>query len=112
MSLNEALSRTLLLMRTDLDASVPNRALVDALTSVRVVLHAGADAMATHSGQTALVTAALTMARSGQEVWIDGADVDTIGAQPPLEPGSLIDAIGGPGPAARLLDRPRSPAEY
>lgn len=93
MSLNEALSRTLLLMRTDLDASVPDGALVDALTSVRVVLHAGADAMATHSGQTALVTAALTMARSGHEVWIDGADVDTIGAQPPLEPGSLIDAI-------------------
>jgi hypothetical protein len=37
------------------------------------------------------------MARSGHEIWIDGADVDTIGAQPPLEPGSLIDAIVAAG---------------
>lgn len=93
MSITDALSRTLLLMRTDLAPSVPDHELVEALTSVRVVLHAGADALATRSGQSALVTAALTMSRSGHEVWIDAEDVETIGPQPPLEPGMLIASI-------------------
>lgn len=97
MSLNDALSRTLLLMRTDLIPSVTDDELVGTLTSVRVVLHAGADALATRSGQSAVVTAALTMARSGHEVWIDGEDVDTIGPQPPLEPGNLITSTVAAG---------------
>lgn len=97
MTLNEALSRTLLLMRTDLDTSTPEAELLDALTSVRVVVHVGPDAMATRSGQTAIVTAALTMARSGHSVWVDGADVAMIGHQPPLAGGNLIEALVATG---------------
>lgn len=93
MSLTDALSRTLLLMRTDLDAGVGDEELLEALTSVRVVLRAGPDALATHSGQSALVAAALTMARSGHEIWVDGEDCAMIGAQPPLGEGSLLDAL-------------------
>ena len=97
MSLTDALSRTLLLMRTDLDAPVEDTDLLEALTSVRVAVHCGADAVATHSGQSAIVTAALTMARSGHEVWVGGADAAMIGPQPPLGGGSLIDALVATG---------------
>lgn len=97
MSITDALSRTLLLMRTDLGPSVSDDELLDAMTSVRVALCAGTNALATHSGQTALVTAALTMARSGHEVWIDAPDVDTVGAQSPLARGALIDQIVATG---------------
>lgn len=97
MSLSDALSRTLLLMRGDLDSGVEDAQLLDALTSVRVVLNAGADALATHSGQTALVSAALTMARSGHEVWIAAEEVAMLGAQPPLNQGPLLQALADAG---------------
>lgn len=112
MSLTDALSRTLLLMRTDLDAAVEDTDLVEALTSIQVVLHCGADALASHSGQSAIVTAALTMARSGHDVWVDGADVAIIGPQPPLGGGSLIDALVATGDdllPGRLINRGAPP---
>jgi hypothetical protein len=93
MSLAEALSRTLLLMRSDLVADIGDDVLIAALTSVRVVLHAGDDALATHSGQTALVTAALTIARSGHEVWVDAAETARIGPQPPLDHPELLAGL-------------------
>lgn len=97
MSLSDALSRTLLLMRSDLDPSVEDAQLVDALTSVRVVLHASGDALETHSGQTALVTTALTMARSGHEVWVAANEVAMLGPQPPLVQGPLLRALAEAG---------------
>lgn len=105
MTLIVVLSRTLLLMRTDLDASVSDAELAAALTSIKVVLHAGWDAMVTHSGQSALVTAALTLARSGHEVWVDGEEVDAIGPQPPLARGPLLAALRAVGDDL-LPDRP------
>lgn len=93
MTIEDALSRTILLMRTDLRPEVSDAHLLDALLGVVVVIRAGRDTVATHSGQSALVAAALTMARSGHEVWIDGPDVPMIGAQPPLAFGKLVGAL-------------------
>ena len=97
MSLLESLSRTLLLMRTDLVAEVSDTELLDALTNVTVVLHADAAALATNSGQTALVTAALTMARSGHEVWVDAEEVEMLGPQLPLFGTTLLHALAEAG---------------
>lgn len=93
MSCADALSRTLLLMRSDLDPLVTEDQLLAALNSVKVLLCADAATLATHSGQSALVTAALTMARSGHEVWIEATEVNRIGAQPPLTGASLLAGI-------------------
>jgi len=108
MTLHEALGRTLLLMRTDLNPGVRDQALLEALVSTRVVIRAGADVSATRSGQAAIVTAATLMARSGHEVWVDAHEAPLAGAQPPLPPGGLLAglvAVGDdllPGRAIRV----------
>ena len=95
--LDDALSRTALLTRADLKPETPDSAILDALTGVRVVVEGGADVLRTHSGQTAMVTAALTMARSGHEVWIDAPEVDILGPQPPLTGSSLLAGLSEVG---------------
>lgn len=97
MTIAEALNRTTLLMRTDLDPETNDALLVEALTTTTVVLIAGADTLASHSGQSAFVTAALLMARCGHKVWLDAPDVDLVGAQPPLRRGHLIGELGRVG---------------
>lgn len=97
MTIAEALNRTMLLMRTDLDPEIDEAVLVEALTTTTVVLIAGADTLASHSGQSAFVTAALLMARCGHDVWLDAPDVDLVGAQPPLGRGRLIGELGRVG---------------
>ncbi|TPG55052.1 hypothetical protein EAH76_10795 [Sphingomonas glacialis] len=87
------MSRTLLLMRNDLVPEVDDTALLEALTTTRVALSAGPDTLATHSGQSALVTAALTLARSGHEVWIAAPEAARLGAQPPLRGAALLAGL-------------------
>lgn len=93
MSLEEALSRTILLLKQDLDPKTPNALILNALTSVRVVLRARDDTLATHSGQSGFVAAALTLARSGHEVWIDAGEIPLLGPQPPLTGDRLVAGL-------------------
>lgn len=89
----DALDRTLLLMRTDLGATVTNETLLTALRSTRVVLAADEASLATHSGQSAFVTAATLMARSGHRIWLIAPEVRLLGAQPPLRGDRLLAAL-------------------
>lgn len=91
--LAEALNRTLLLMRTDLASDVSDGALLSALTSVRVVIEAGDDVVRSHAGQSAIITAALLMARSGHEVWINAPEAPLLGPQPPLRLPHLVAGL-------------------
>lgn len=91
--MSHALDRTLLLMRGDLKADVGDEALLGALRSTRVVLAADEAALATHSGQSTYVTAAMLMARSGHSIWLSAPDVPLLGAQPPLEGNRLVTAL-------------------
>jgi hypothetical protein len=93
MKLEDALNRTLLLMRTDLVEDVTDDQLLEALTGTRVVISAGIDVLCTHSGQSAIITAATLMARSGHEVWIDAEEAALVGPQPPLPAGDLIAGL-------------------
>ena len=79
----DALNRTLLLMGTALNPTTLETRL-QALTATRVVIRAEPAALRTASGQSALVTAATLMARSGHEVWIDAEETTVLGPQPPL----------------------------
>lgn len=88
-----ALDRTLLIMRTDLRDDVPADELLKALMSTTVVLSAHGSVLATHSGQTAFVTAAMLMARCGHTVWLDAPNVELVGNQPPLRERRLIDGL-------------------
>jgi hypothetical protein len=91
--LSESLSRTLLLMRDELGAGVSDAVLIKALTDTRVALVADAKTIASHAAQTAFITAALLMARSGHTVWLAAPNVRMQGAQPPLAQGRLIDEL-------------------
>ena len=91
--LTDALKRTLLLMRSDLE-TVSDEELLEALTGTRVVLRAGPDALQTHSGQSAIAAAATLMLRTGHEVFLDFPDVRLLGPQPPLHSGGgLLGAL-------------------
>ncbi|MDP1912385.1 hypothetical protein [Brevundimonas sp.] len=87
--LHEALGRTLLLMRDSLSERVTDDELIDALTQPSVVLAADGDALATHSGQSAFITAALLMARSGHRIHLMAPEAALVGHQPPLAGTSL-----------------------
>ncbi len=91
--LAQALDRTVLLMRDELRAEVGDMALIDALISTEIVLVADRANLTSHSAQTAFVTAALLMARSGHMVHLVAPDVALVGAQPPLPPGGIIAAL-------------------
>jgi len=91
--LADALNRTMLLMRTDLVAETDDGELLAALTATRIVLEAREDALETHSGQSAFITAALLMARSGHEIWLDAPERAMIGFQPPLAGGDLVESL-------------------
>lgn len=93
----DALNRTLLLMRTDLVETVTDEMLLEALTATTVVLSADAAALFAHSGQSAFVTAALLMARSGHDVWLDAPNVPLLDAQPPVGSGTLLEALSEVG---------------
>jgi hypothetical protein len=89
----EALNRTLLLMGTALKPSCSLEMRLKALTDTRVVIRFGAAAAATYAGQTAVITAALLLARSGHAIWLDGPEVPLLGPQPPLTGDRLLAAL-------------------
>lgn len=91
--LADALSRTLLLMRDGLKDGVTDSELLGALTETSVVLAADFDAISTHSGQSAFVTAALLMARSGHRVYLMSPETTLIGDQPPLAGTWLVNGL-------------------
>jgi hypothetical protein len=93
MTLRQALDRTLRLMWDELDAATPADTLISALTDTEVAIVADAANLASHSAQTAYVTAALLMARSGHRVHLLAPDVHLIGAQPPLPAGRMITGL-------------------
>jgi hypothetical protein len=89
----EALNRTFLLMRSDLKPDVSNEQLVSALGSTHVLLAADAAALSTHSGQSAFIAAATTMARSAHSVWLAAEDGPLLEPQPPLKGAQLLQAL-------------------
>lgn len=91
--LSEVLSRTILLMRDEIVPDADDATLIGALTSTNVVLVGDARNLASHSAQSAFVTAALLMARSGHRVHLAAPDVQLVGAQPPLRGDRLITAL-------------------
>jgi ThiF family len=93
MTLREALDRTLLLMRDEVDATVTDGELIAALTGLRVALIADAANIASHSAQTAFVTAAMLMARSGHRVHLISPPVALAGPQAPLDRGDLVEEL-------------------
>jgi len=97
MTLREALDRTLLLMRDEVHKSVTDDELMAALTGVSVALIADAANMASHSAQTAFVTAAVLTARSGHRVYLRCPPVALAGPQPPLGRGELVEELARAG---------------
>lgn len=91
--LAESLNRTLLLMRDEFGRDVDDAVLLHALTSTRVALIADAANITSHAAQTAFVTAAMLMARSGHQVYLMAPKVSMVAPQPPLQPGALIDQL-------------------
>lgn len=91
--LAESLNRTLLLMRDEVGPEVDDEVLLDALTSTRVALVTDATNIASHAAQTAFVTTAMLMARSGHQVFLMAPDVQMLGLQPPLQFGRLVDEL-------------------
>lgn len=89
----DALNRTLLLMGTALNSACTVEARLQALTATRVVITAESSALRTISGQSALVTAATLMARSGHEVWIDAEEAALVAPQPPLRGTALLGGL-------------------
>lgn len=92
----EQLSRTILLFQTDLGIADP-AIVFRALTAPRIALIADSSVVSTLSGQTAISTAAMLMARSGHSVFIDTPDATLIGYQPPMSGRTFHEAINSVG---------------
>src|SRR6266540_4014214 len=88
-SQREALNRTILLMRRDLRAEVPDDRLLDALLTTEVAFAADADNLASLDGQSALVGAVVLSARSGAQCNLDVPNVELLGVMSPLTGGLL-----------------------
>jgi hypothetical protein len=93
MTLRDALDRTLLLMRDEVHETVTDDESIAALTGLRVVLVADAANIASHSAQTAFVTAAMLMARTGHHVHLICPVTTLVGPQPPLGRGDLVEEL-------------------
>src|SRR5688572_15617083 len=89
----QTLDRTLLLMRDLIPEYVPDEALLAALLETSVALVANAENLKSHSAQSAYVTAAILLARSGHRVSIVAPNIALVGRQPPLGAGHLVDEL-------------------
>lgn len=98
MTQREALDRTLRLMRDEVHETVTDDELLAALMGTRVALIADGANIASHSAQTAFVTAAMLMARSGHRVHLVCPPVALVGPQPPLARGELVEELALAGP--------------
>jgi hypothetical protein len=110
-----ALTRTVLLMQDELRATASEDQLLEALTSTVVVLVADNATLSSHAGQSAFVTAAMLMARSGHQVHVLAPDVRLLEKQPPLIGDRLITALIAasnnliPGVQISAVPPPRTP---
>jgi len=80
-------------MRDEVGPETDDTVLLDALTSTRIALITDAANISSHSAQTAFVTAAILMARSGHQVFLMAPEVTMVAPQPPLQPGAMIDEL-------------------
>ena len=80
-------------MRDEIEESVPDETMLAALTGTRIALIADGKNLVSHSAQTALVAAALLVARSGHAVHLFAPDVVMRGAQRPLGAGGIITEL-------------------
>lgn len=92
MTLRAALNRTLLLMRDHVRADTADEVLLDALCNTDVAVVSDAANLASHSAQTAVVTAATLIARTGASVYLDLPNT-TCRSQPPLRSLELGEAL-------------------
>jgi len=90
------LARTCLLFQVDLGLSDP-AVVLRALTTLNIVIVADQETVNSLSGQVAVTTGAMLMARSGHKVFIDAPDAPLIGDQPPMTGATLYDAISSVG---------------
>lgn len=88
----EQLSRTCLLLQSDLALPDPN-IVVRALCQPCIVLVASDVVISSFAGQIAISTAAMLAARSGHSVFIDAPDAPLVGHQPPMTGMSFYEAI-------------------
>lgn len=91
--MQKALSRTLLLMRDDVTDAAADEELLHALLSTTIVIAANEGSVQGHSAQTAVVTLALLLARSGHRVYVVGPHVQLRASQPPLDGIDLLDSL-------------------
>lgn len=82
--IQDALSRTSLLVQRDLFPSLSDDDIVHGLTRTAVEIVADASNLATPAGQAAAVAAAIAIAQCGATVRLDMPDVPLRGFQPPL----------------------------
>jgi hypothetical protein len=92
MTREEQLSRTVALFKTEFDIA-DESVIVSQLTQLKVALVAGDEVMKTRAGQVALLTAAMLMARSGHQVFINVFDAPLVGYQPPFDGRTIYEAI-------------------
>jgi ThiF family protein len=92
MTLRAALDRTLLLMRDHVRADTADDVLLDALCGTEVAVVSDEANIASHSAQTAVVTAATLIARTGALVHVD-IPTNVHGFQPPLRSLELNEAL-------------------
>ncbi len=84
MTASGALDRMVRLVRDAVPDNVPDDFIVDRFQGVRVRCLADQANLATHSGQTALVTLVSLIARMGVQTDLDVPNVELVGPQPPL----------------------------
>ncbi len=93
MTASDALARTMLLMRRDLQRDISDEALLEALMTIRVAVVADENNLTSPEGQHALVTTALLVARSGAQCFVDAPNVGLLGTQPPLRKPRVMDGL-------------------
>ncbi len=116
MTAAEALSRTILLMRSGVDPNIPDEVLLEALLGTEVALVADSENLQSAEGQHALTTAVGLIARSGAQCYLDCPDVPVRGTGAPLRGERLAEALFDLGadlvPGRRIIpELPRHPVD-
>ena len=86
-----------MLMRDEISERANDQALIAALTNTRVALIADETNICSHAAQTAFVTAAMLMARSGHRVSLFSPNVMLLGHQPPAQNGHMLEQLSFSG---------------
>lgn len=84
MNQTHELDRMVLLVRDLVSEDIGYERIIEAFQGFRVHCKADSRNLASHSGQTALVTFVSLIARMGVQVFLDVPEISTVGKQPPL----------------------------